>query len=126
MFVSIGVADRHVSIDGQTYNFDAATFPSPQTINGKPADGVTAIVWNGSELFGNIQGGGGEPFRDPAVIAVYVAAWETALASQIESLQDTGASMSKKKSTEAAAYVKLVADLKAAEIQRQKDAKAVA
>ncbi len=123
MQVSIGVEDRHISIDGTTFHFDAATFPSPQNINGKPATGVQAIVWNGGDMFGHIQGGAGEPFRDPAVIAPYVQAWEGALGAQIASLQTVSNGMKKKKSDEAAAYVKLVADLKAEDDARAAAAK---
>lgn len=124
MRVSIAVAERIISIDGLTYMLGADAFPSPQNINGKPADGVQAIVWNGDDMFGHVQGGGGEPFRDPAVISPYVAAWEKFHGEAMAAAQAIADGMVKKKSDEAAAYTKLLADLKAEDDARKAAAKA--
>lgn len=81
MRVVANIADRNITIDGLRIDFALGTagFPSPQNINGKPATGITVVSWDGSRLVGMVQGDGGEPFNNPAVIRPYVDAWETAL-----------------------------------------------
>lgn len=81
MRVVANIADRQITVDGLRIDFGFGTFPAPQNINGKPATGVTVVTWDGAALAGSVQGEGGEPFRDPAVIRPYVEAWETALSA---------------------------------------------
>jgi hypothetical protein len=122
--MTANISDGHITIDGLTLHVAAADFPKLQNINGKPADGVQAIVWDGDGLFGHIQGGGGEPFRDPAVVLPFVNSWLVTLDAKISELSKISGGMGAKKAAEAAAFVKLQADLKANEAALSKAAKA--
>jgi hypothetical protein len=70
------IATKTVTIDGLALECDIAADPS-----------IWAIRWHGEALYGHITPpsgvtGGGD-FRDPSLVAPYVAAWCTALQKRL-------------------------------------------
>jgi hypothetical protein len=84
---------------------------------------IASIRWHGEALYGNIAPppgvtGGGD-FRDPALVAPYVAAWRAALQKRLDALIADQAS-------EAAAFQKWAGEQSALTKQQKTDAAAPA
>ena len=112
MQVTVIIADKTVAVDGLAL---ACAVPAD------PA--VASIRWHGDALYGNAtpapgQAGGGD-FRDPAVIAPYVAAWRTALQGKLDAAAAAA-------TAETAAYQTWLAEQKASDAQRAAAAAAAA
>lgn len=68
MNIVVAVPDGRIVVDGLALRCEFAS------------DATHSIRWNGAEGVGHVMGGPNEgPFRDPAIIAPYVAAWRAAM-----------------------------------------------
>jgi hypothetical protein len=104
MQVNVNMTDKVVAVNGLALPCDFKIDPT-----------LAALRWEGDALYGNMtpaagQTGGGD-FRDPSIIAPYVAAWRTALQTKLDAVTADATS-------EAAAYQKFLSDEKAAEAKR--------
>jgi hypothetical protein len=79
MNLVVNMAAKTVTIDGLALECD---FPADESI--------ATLRWHGETLYGHITmpagSTGGGDYRDPAMVAPYVAAWRTALQKRLDAL----------------------------------------